>query len=382
MTASRWAQAEIDLAALAHNVDVLRRAADGASLWAVVKADGYGHGAVTVARAALAAGADALCVALVQEAIELRAAGIETQILVLSEQPAGQARDAVEAGITSTVISIDGIEALERAASVVGVRHAVHLKIDTGMHRMGCTLDEAVDLAQRITVSKWLRLGGVFTHLATADEPQHRAVAIQLDRFDSVLADLTVAGIDPGVVHVANSAATLAIPRARRDAVRVGIALYGLSPGHGVDSHAQDLRPVMSLHARVSRVHRAGDRAGAHDGVSYGWRHMLDRSTVLATVPIGYADGVPRRLSAVGGEVLVGGVRRPIVGVVTMDQLVVDVGDVPVRVGDPVVLLGRQGAEEIRVTEWADRLDTIGYEIVCGISARVPRSTGVIDSTA
>ncbi|MEN9506205.1 MAG: alanine racemase [Actinomycetota bacterium] len=374
----RWAWAEIDLEALAHNVEVLRRSSGGAALWAVVKADGYGHGAVTVARAALAAGVDGLCVALVQEARALRAADVDASILVLSEQPAEQAGDAVAAGVVSTVVSAAGVSAVERAAASAGVRHAVHLKVDTGMHRMGCAPEEAVDLARQVVASESLRLDGVFTHLATADQPGHAAVGLQVDRFDAVLEQLRAAGVDPGVVHLANSAATLAIPGAGRDAVRVGIALYGLSPGPGVDAMATDLRPVMSLHARVSRV----QRAAAGDGVSYGWTHVLRRPTTLATVPIGYADGVPRRLSAVGGEVLVGGVRRPIVGVVTMDQLVVDVGDLTVRVGDPVVLIGRQGGDEITATEWADRLGTIGYEIVCGVSARVPRVTGVVDSTA
>ncbi len=347
-------------------------------MWAVVKANGYGHGAVVAAQAAVAAGVDGLCVALVQEAIELRAAHIDAPILVLSEQPLEQAGDAVAAGVLSTVASPAGVRALEQAAAAAGVRHGVHLKIDTGMHRMGCAVDEAVVMARQIAASPVLQLSGVFTHLATADQPDHPAVMLQLDRFDAALEQLRAAGIDPGVVHAGNSAATLAVPRARRDAVRVGIAMYGLSPGAGVDHLAADLRPVMSLHARVSRVHRAG----AGDGVSYGWRHMLDEPTTLATVPIGYADGVPRRLSAVGGEVLVAGVRCPIVGVVTMDQMVVDVGDISVQVGDPIVLLGRQGSEEVLATEWADRLDTIGYEIVCGISARVPRSVGVVDSLA
>lgn len=374
--AGRWAWASVDVAAIAHNVGVLRESAAGAGVWAVVKADGYGHGAVAAARAALAAGADALCVALVQEAAELRAAGIDAPVLVLSEQPPHQAADAVALRVMSTVVSRPGIEAVAAAAAAAGVVHPVHLKIDTGMHRMGCAPVEAPELALAITTSPSLRLAGVFTHLATADEPGDPVVELQLGRFDEVLARLRGAGIDPGVVHAANSAATLAVPEARYDVVRAGIAVYGLEPGPGVAHLAERLRPAMSLHARVSRVHQA-DRG---EGVSYGWRHRLERPTTLATVPIGYADGVPRRLSSVGGEVLLGGVRRPIVGVVTMDQLVVDAGDLAVSVGDPVVLIGRQGGAEIRATEWADRLGTIGYEIVCGISARVPRSTAVVDS--
>jgi alanine racemase len=211
----------------------------------------------------------------------------------------------------------------------------------------------------------------VFTHLAMADEPTDEFTDVQLSRFDAVLESMPLA---PGVlVHAANSAGALAHPAARRSFVRAGIAIYGISPGPGVDGMCGELRPALALKARVSHV----KRVSAGSRISYGLRHTFERDSTVATVPIGYADGVPRRLFAAGGEVLIGGRRRRIVGVITMDQLMVDVGDDTVTVGDEVVLIGGNdgvdGADRIRAEHWAELLDTIGYEIVCGIGGRVPR---------
>ncbi len=377
----RWAWADIDLDALEHNVELLRAAVAPSGLWAVVKANGYGHGVVVVARSALAAGAAGLCVALVQEGLELRAAGLDAPVLILSEQPTGASDAIVRHGLTPTVYTATAIDALAAAADRAGrAEVAVHLKVDTGMQRVGADPDDVVGLAERLADhAPALRLAGIFTHLAVADVPESDATAAQLARFDAVLAALRRAGLlTPDVaVHAANSAGALAHPSARRSFVRAGIAVYGISPGPGVDDLCTGLRPALSLRARVSFVKTV--RAGSK--ISYGWRHTFGRDTTVATVPIGYADGVPRRLSATGGEVLIGGRRRPIVGVVTMDQLMVDCGPGdPVRPGDEVVLIGEQdgpdGRQRIRAEEWADRLDTIGYEIVCGIGGRVPRRTG------
>jgi alanine racemase len=367
VSAERWAWVEIDLDAVRHNVTVLRAAVAPAELWAVVKADAYGHGSVGVGRAALGAGAAGLCVALVQEAAHLREHGVDAPLLVLSEQPPAQLATAVELGVISTVYSTAQIEALEAAAGHGS--HRVQLEVDTGMRRVGCEPDHAVALAERIVASPSLVLDGVYTHLAVADEPDHPANAAQLDLFDRVLADLDAAGIDPGTVHIGNSAGGLAHLRARRAVVRAGIAMYGISPGDGVDALVADLRPVLSLHACVSHVKRV--RAG--ESISYGHRHTFATDTTVATVPLGYADGVPRRWSAVGGEVLIGGTAHPVVGVVTMDQLMVDVGNTPVAVGDPVVLIGRQGGATLSAETWARRLGTIGYEVVCALSPRLPR---------
>ena len=365
----RWAWAEVDPAAIEHNVAVVRNAAGGTPVWAVVKADGYGHGALLAAEAALRGGADGLCVALVQEGVQLREAGVSAPVLVFGEQPLAELDAAVRHGLASTVYSLRQVDALDTVARAAGVVHPVHLKVDSGMHRVGCDPADALSIAAAVGAAPGLRLEGVYSHLAVADEPDHPFTAQQVAVFDRVLGELAAAGVRPEVVHLANSAGALAHPSARRSLVRAGIALYGISPGAGVDHLAAGLRPALSLHARVSLVRRV--RAG--EGISYGLRHTFATDTTVAVLPIGYADGVPRRLFAVGGEVLIGGRRRPIVGVVTMDQLVVDMGDDDVAVGDHAVLIGRQGDDEITAAEWADRLGTIGYEIVCGVSRRIER---------
>jgi len=371
----RWAWAEVDLDAIAHNVEVVRRVVAPSAVWAVVKADGYGHGALDVAHAALAAGAEGLCVALVQEGVALREAGVTAPILLLSEQPPEQAEEIVAFDLQPTLASADGVAAMSAAGALGGAsgRVAVHLKVDTGMHRAGAQPESAVGMVRAIAAAGGLRLASIFTHLATADEPTSPANAIQIGRFDEALAEIRAAGLEVPRVHVANSAAALALADARRDLVRLGIAMYGIEPGPGVADLCADLRPALSLHARVSAV----KTVAAGEGISYGLRHVFDRDTVVATVPIGYADGVPRRLFGTGGEVLLHGARRPIVGVVTMDQLMIDCGDTPVAVGDEVVLIGAQiggaGCDAIPAEEWAARLGTIGYEIVCGISKRITR---------
>jgi alanine racemase len=367
----RWAWAEIDLGAVAHNVALLRATVAPSGVWAVVKADGYGHGATDVGRAALEAGAEGLCVALVSEGVELREAGIGSPILVMSEQPPALAPTIVEYRLTPTVYTRKYVDALV-AANPDHLQ--VHLKIDTGMQRVGAHPHAVAALVASIQErSPAVELTGVFTHLAVADEPDNPFTVTQLARFDDALTHVP----DGLAVHAANSAGALAFPAARRSFVRAGIAVYGISPGHGVDGLAADLRPVMSLKARISYVKMA--RSGSR--ISYGRRYQFSRDSTVATVPVGYADGVPRRLSSTsgqaGGEVLIRGERCPIVGTITMDQLMVDCGDLDVRAGEEVVLLGQQegphGIERITAVDWADRLGTIGYEIVCGIGKRIPR---------
>jgi alanine racemase len=374
MTPQRWAWAEIDLDAIGHNVEVLRRVVAPAAVWAVVKADGYGHGAVRTAKRTLQAGAEALCVALVDEGIELRQAGIDVPILLLAEQPTERADDVVRYRLTPTVYSRPCVDQLSAAAAHSSTRLAVHVNVDTGMQRVGVPVHEAPAIVRYVADhAPAIELAGVYTHLACADEPSSPASAEQLERFDRVLAELDSAGLCPPLVHVANSAGALAIPATHRSLVRAGIAIYGISPGPGVDHLTSELRPALTLKARLSVV----KRVVAGSSISYGWRHRFDVDTTVATLPIGYADGVPRRLGTLpdrpGADVLIGGRRCPIVGVVTMDQLMVDVGQADVGVGDEAVLIGEQGDERIGVAEWADRLGTIGYEIVCGIGRRIPR---------
>lgn len=363
--------AEVDLGAIAANVAALAAHVAPARLCAVVKADGYGHGAVEAALAALEGGADVLAVALVAEGAELRAAGIGARILVLSQASCDELDELVAHDLDATVYTDEGVRDLAAAAMAAGriddpVR--VHLKVDTGMHRVGAQPADAAALAKSIDAEPALALASVFTHCAVADEPDNPFTAVQLERFDAVLAELAAAEIEVPSQHAANTAAAIDHPAARRDLVRVGIGLYGIDPSPALAGRVA-LVPAMSLHARVSHV----KRVAAGEGISYGLRYRPEVETTIATVPLGYADGLPRRLGELGGEVLVGGRSCPIAGSVTMDQILVDCGDAPVEVGDEVVLIGRQGDLEVRAADWAERLGTIAYEVVCGVSPRVPR---------
>ncbi len=368
----RHAVIEVDLDAIAMNAAVLRRAAPYAELCAVVKADGYGHGAVPSARAALAGGATWLAVALVEEGVALRDAGLDAPILVLSQPPEDAMADALDARLVPTLYTRDGIAAAAAAVAAVGSigdrGWSVHLKIDTGMHRVGAAVEDAVELAALIDRCDELHLGGVFTHLACADEPGHPLTVLQLSRFESVLQQLQAAGIDTDSVHAANSAGLLLHSRSHGDMVRAGIALYGIDPVPGSGA-GDELVPALSLRSEVSFVRSVP----AGEGVSYGMRHLFDRPATVAVVPLGYADGVPRNLGLSGGEVLIGGARHPIRGVVTMDQLVVETTGASVSPGDEVVLIGSQGDQVVTAQEWAWLTGTIPYEIVCGFSARLPR---------
>ncbi len=380
----RWrpAWADIDLDAVRHNAGVLCGLIGPAALCAVVKADGYGHGDVPVARAALEGGASWLAVALVEEGVALREAGIEAPILLLSEPPVEGMAEAMARRLVPTVYTAGGLEALGRAAVGSGAGPVpLHLKVDTGMHRVGADPDAAATLADSIAADPGLVLGAVWTHLAVADgdSPADRDFTrLQLERFDAVVAELAAAGHRPPMLHVANSAGTIGAAASRQDMVRCGLALYGMAPTPSLASTLAEatgggrLHPVLSLRSRVTYVRdlAAGERP------SYGRRRPLPDDSTVATVPIGYADGVPRRLFDRGGEVLIGGRRRPLAGVVTMDQIVVDCGPTgtsPVAVGDEVVLIGRQGDQEITAGEWAGLLDTISYEVLCDIGPRVPR---------
>jgi alanine racemase len=381
--ADRWrpAWADIDLDAMRHNAAVLCQLAHPAALCAVVKADGYGHGGLPAARAALEGGAAWLAVALVEEGVALREAGIDAPILLLSEPPLEAMPEVVARGLVPTVYTPGGIAALSRVVGDGLPPLDVHLKVDTGMHRVGADVEEAPALAEAVTTDPRLRLGAVWTHLAVADgagEEDREFTRLQLDRFDALLTTLAASGHRAPMIHVANSAAAIGVPAARRDLVRCGIALYGVAPTPeladelAATTGGQRLRPVLSLRTRVTFVRDLG----SGERVSYGRRRPLPERSTVATAPIGYGDGVPRRLFDQGGEVLIRGIRRPLAGVVTMDQIVIDcgaVGTAPVEVDDEVVLLGTQGHEEITATEWADLLGTISYEVLCDIGPRVPR---------
>lgn len=367
---SRWAWADVRIGAIRDNVRSIADMVAPAEVWAVVKANGYGHGSVPVAQIALNSGATGLCVALVDEGVVLRRAGAQHPILLLSEQPSDQAAYIVGYGLTPTITTTMGAAAIGAAAAQQGKPAAVHLKIDTGMHRVGASPQEAVHLARFIHDHEGLDLEGVYTHFAVADDPSHPANAAQLTLFHNTLDAIRQAGISPRIVHAANSAAALANSDARFNMVRLGIAMYGLRPGPGVAHLCGSLKPAMELKARVSAVRWIDDG----EAVSYGLRRPVSGKTLIATVPLGYADGVPRSLWSTGLSALINGKRRPYAGTITMDQLMLDCGqDASVAVGDEVVLFGAQGDEFVGADDWADALGTIGYEIACGISGRIFR---------
>lgn len=355
---------DVDLGSIRRNVNALASLVAPSELCVVVKADAYGHGDVPVAEAALSAGATWLAVALVEEGIRLREGGIEAPILLLSEPPPDVIATLLRWRLTPTAYSAPFIEALTSA----GVKEPVpvHLKVDTGMHRVGASPDRALSFAKTLDASPATELRALWTHFAVAeDDPEftHDQLQALLRVADEIRRD----GIAVPMMHAANSAGTLLHPEARLDMVRVGIATYGLKPYGGAEMPIL-LEPAMSVVSEVSYVRRLP--AGARP--SYRRVRPLARDAFVATVPIGYADGFPRLLSE-EGEVLIRGERMPLAGRVTMDQIVIDCGDTPVEVGDEVVLIGSQGNETISAEEWAGIVATINYEIVCGLGPRVPR---------
>jgi alanine racemase len=357
--------AVIDLDAIRHNVRAVKP--ERAALMAVVKANGYGHGAVPVARAALDGGATWLGVALVEEGIRLREGGVDGPVLVLTEFPPGSEGDALVAGLTPTVYSVAAAGRIAVAARQLDVAPpTVHVKIDTGMHRVGASPGELIGVL-RAVYDAGLSLGGLWTHLARSEDLDDPFTAEQLSRFDSAVETARAAGFVPVLLHAANSGAAIAHPRSHFDLVRVGIAMYGLSPGEQLRGRA-DLRPALSWKSAVTMAKRV--RGG--EALSYGQRYRLERDSTIATVPVGYADGYSRLLSN-RADVLVRGRRRRVAGTVTMDQVMVDCGDDGIEAGEEVVLIGRQGREEVTAEELARLMGTIAYEVVCAVSERVPR---------
>lgn len=367
---TRWAWAEVHTGLIQHNVAIVAQRVAPAQVWTVVKADAYGHGAVPVAQAALAAGATGVCVAIIDEGVALRRAGITAPILILSEQPAELAEYIVGYGLTPTVTTTRGAATIANAASSAQRVVKVHLKVDTGMHRVGVAPEEAVMLAKFIASFPSLEIEGVFTHFAVADEIGHEANDRQLHIFLSTLDELATAQITPPLIHAANSAAALGNEKSRFTMVRTGITTYGLTPGEGVNELCAGLIPAMSLKGKVSAVRWIE----ANDAVSYGLRRPVTQASLIATVPIGYADGIPRALGTTDIAVLINGVPRRFAGTVTMDQVMIDCGtDSAVTVGDEVVFIGRQGDHVVTADDWARATGTIGYEIVCGITSRIHR---------
>ncbi|HET6636971.1 MAG TPA: alanine racemase [Streptomyces sp.] len=366
------ARAEIDLGALRANVHTLRARAPYAELMAVVKADAYGHGMVPCAQAARAAGATWLGTTTPEEALLLRAAGDTGRVLCWLFTPGGPWRECVEADVDVTASGLWALREVVAAARACGRTARVQLKADTGLGRNGCTpadWPELVAAARAAEADGTVKVTGLWSHFACADEPGHPSIALQLAAFHEALAVAERAGLEPEVRHMANSPATLTLPDAHFDLVRTGVSMYGLSPSPDVGTAAElGLRPVMTLSASLAHVKRV---PGGH-GVSYGHTYRTPGETTLALVPVGYADGIPRHASDVG-PVLVAGKWRTVAGRVAMDQFVVDLGGDAAQVGDEAVLFGPGDRGEPTAEDWARAVGTIGYEIVTRVGARLPR---------
>jgi alanine racemase len=350
------AEVVIDLDAIRHNLALLaaRAAGSGASTMAIVKADGYGHGALPVARAAVEAGATWLGTCSLGEALDLRRAGISARLFSWLDTPEADFAPGIAERVDLAVSSLGELSRVADAARRVGSRAQVHLKIDTGLSRNGCPPAEWPALVGAAAAEPLVDVVAVWSHLACADEPGHHSIDLQAKRFQAAYDIAREAGLDP-LRHIANSAATLSRPDLHFDIVRPGIAMYGLNPLPG----KEDLRPVMSFRSSVALT----KRIAAGESVSYGHTWTAERDTTLALVPVGYADGVPRGLSG-RMDVLLGGELRPVVGRVCMDQFVVDCGDGEPAVGTEVVLFGAGAEGEPTARDWADKLGTIDYEIV------------------
>ncbi|MFI6440565.1 alanine racemase [Streptomyces sp. NPDC050759] len=372
-TAPLRARAEIDLAALRANVRALRARASGAAVMAVVKSDAYGHGAVPCARAAVEAGARWLGTATPEEALALRKAGLPGRIMCWLWTPGGPWREAIEADLDVSVSGLWALRELVAAAREAGLPARVQLKADTGLGRGGCQPGEdwAELVAEALSAQSegLLRVTGLWSHFACADEPGHPSIAAQLTRFREMLAYAEGQGVRPEVRHIANSPATLTLPESHFDLVRAGIAVYGISPSPEVGAPADfGLRPVMTLSASMALVKHV---PGGH-GVSYGHRYVTPGATTLGLVPVGYADGIPRHASG-AGPVLVDGKWRTVAGRIAMDQFVVDLGGDEPATGTRAVLFGPGDRGEPTAEDWAQAAGTIAYEIVTRIGTRVPR---------
>ncbi|WP_326774509.1 alanine racemase [Streptomyces sp. NBC_01445] len=366
------ARAEIDLAALRANVRSLRDRAPGAEFMAVVKADAYGHGMIPCARAAREAGATWIGTATPEEALAVRAAGIEGRVMCWLWTPGGPWREGIEADLDMSVSGMWALDEVVAAARVVGRPARIQLKADTGLGRNGCLPGDWPELVRSAVAAEregLVAVSGLWSHFACADEPGHPSIAAQLDRFREMVSFAEGAGVRPEVRHIANSPGTLTLPETHFDLVRPGIAMYGISPSPEIGTPEDfGLRPVMTLSASLALVKHAPGGLG----VSYGHHYVTPGETTLGLVPLGYGDGIPRHASGTG-PVLVGGKLRTVAGRVAMDQFVVDLGGDELRAGDEAVLFGPGDRGEPTAEDWAQAAGTIAYEIVTRIGARVPR---------
>lgn len=359
---------EIDLDALKENLLKVRESVGQKTrILAVVKADAYGHGAFPVSKKALESGADMLGVAIVEEGIELRQKGISAPILVMGGVLEDQVECIIDYDLSLALFSLRIAKILSARASEKKKTVKVHVKIDTGMRRLGIHCDEALDFIKKVCGLQGLTIEGVMTHLACADEIKSGFTETQLKRFDKILKEIDAMGLKIPLVHAANSAAIINFPESYYSMVRPGIMLYGSCPGE--KRRDVELKPVMIWKTKVIDLSRV-DRG---EGIGYGQKYFTKRKSMVAILPVGYTDGYSRLLSN-RGKVIIHGKRVPILGTVCMDMCMVDVTDIPdIRIGDEVVLMGGQGDERITAEEIADIMHTISYEVFCKVSKRVPR---------
>ncbi|RMF28112.1 MAG: alanine racemase [Cyanobacteria bacterium J083] len=363
---------EIDLGALAHNIKQLKNIlSENTQLMAVVKADAYGHGAVNVAKVALDSGASWLAIATIEEGIELRKAGITAPILILgATNSAAEVKAIWEWQLQPTICSLVQAEVFAQTLASLGGELPVHIKLDTGMSRLGFPWQTAVTVVEKIQRLPGLKIFSVYSHLATADQLDNTILQLQQQRFQQAISSLAKAKISIPLQHLANCAAVLTSREFDYDLVRTGLAMYGLSPApHLADK--VDLKPVLSVKARITQI----KTIPAGQGVSYGYQFIAQQATAIAIVGIGYADGVPRNLSN-NLEVIIRGQKVEQIGAITMDQLILNVAKLPeLQVGEIVTLLGKDGDIQITADEWANKLNTISWEILCGFKHRLPRIT-------
>jgi alanine racemase len=360
---STWV--EVDLGAISNNVQYIKEKT-GAEVMAVVKANGYGHGALAVSRAAIEGGASWLAVARVEEALELRNAGIQAGILILGYTPPDRLEEIIQADVSMTIWNGNQHDLLAALVQRQNKKPKVHLKVDTGMSRLGIALDDALDFVAEIHEAGQVQLEGLYTHFACADDKDQEVTDHQLAAFNGVLESLRAEDLLPPLIHAANSSATLRRNDAHFDVVRIGLAAYGLAPSPFVELPGT-IRPALSWHATLAQVKILPEGKG----VSYGHAYRTSRQERIGTIPVGYADGY-RRIE--GNQVLIRGQFAAVVGRVTMDQVMVNLDGIPdAQVGDEVVLIGTQDDHRIDAADLAELWGTIPYEVLCGICARVPR---------
>lgn len=369
MNKRTWA--EVDLDAIAHNMREIRRITDPkAQIMAVIKADGYGHGFLEVTKTLLENGADRLAVAIPQEGKQLRKRGIDVPVLILSATMEDDIDEIIDLDLTTNVFSYEFAEVISKAAQKKKKTANVHIKLDTGMSRIGFVIsdnnEEVINEILRISKLPYINIEGLFSHFSTSDEKDDTYTRLQFKRFMAVADELKARGLDIPIKHICNSAGVMMYPEMHLDMVRPGVILYGMYPSDEVDKSKLDLIPAMTLKSRISYV----KEVEAGRGVSYGKEYITDRTTKIATVPIGYADGYLRKI-AKHGEMIVHGVKVPIIGRICMDQCMIDVTDVHnIKRGDEVIIFGREGVTIDDVAQWCE---TINYEISCTISKRIPR---------